>query len=740
MNSSLDHETASIAAVYRADLAWLDRLIEREILRLRAHYELTLDELRGLYISDHQVDELLRERLPDDNAAGPVQRLTDAACGLRAQRRADTPLASLAHRLELSGADADLLLLALAPELDIKYETLYAYLNNDITRKQLTVDLARRLLRDAGAQNGPVAVSPGDRPFQVGLCEAIDPGEGRSMLATGIWLTPPAARFLLGVPVQDPRLPDGIRPLAMSTLDDDDGLLSEAARHAVAQFGERHPPQPGLVVCTGEAALEQLAAVRRYAASHDHLVLTVPLAALAREGNWPQTRDRIRTLALLATAVVMVFDDLDAFPREPAPLLQLSRQVRELAASGVPVVWAVSPGTAWTEGVVDLPFVEFVLPDADSQARAASWRNALSLHGISTDPAIIDILAERFTLPCSRITAAAHAALDFSRNDAQDDVQACLWQAARRHSGQSLAQLATLIIKPHTWKQLVLPEATLRQVEEIASSIAQRERVFRRWCMAERTGRGNGLMVMFTGSSGTGKTMTAAVIANDLGLDLYGIDLASVVSKYIGETEKNLDRIFQAARRSNAMLFFDEADALLGKRSEVKDAHDRYANIEVAYLLQKMEEHDGVVILASNMAKNLDQAFARRMHYVVEFPRPDAQMRERLWRGMFPSQAPLSDEVDFTFLAQQFDTSGGEIQTIALDAAFLASAEGDAIDMSHLVRAIARQQLKQGNPGSMSSFKQYHALARRGSMGQQGCTGAGPAPSPNGLLVHNKGL
>ncbi|MFZ5509197.1 MAG: ATP-binding protein [Pseudomonadota bacterium] len=698
---------------YGADLAWLDRLIEREILRLRAHYELSLDELRGLYISDCQVDELLRQRLPQDpSSPGPLQHLTEQALALRAARRGDTPLVELARRFDLSPGETDLLLLALAPELDLKYETLYAYLNNDITRRHLTADLALRLLRDSGVAADRALAAPGSRLFEAGLMETVDCGERRALLAQGLALAPPAALFLLGLPPADPRLPAGIRILGAPAPDEEE-ILSTRARAAVAALAQHHPPQPGLMVCTGEAAAEQLAAARLYGARHGHAVLAVPLAALAADGVWPQTCARLSALSRLARALVVLFDEMDAFPREPAALLQLARQVRELAA-GVPLVWAVPPDAPWAAAVADLPFVELVLPGAEAEERAASWRDVLARWGVAVEAETVDALAERFVLPCSRIAVAAHSALKLARGGSPEELHAALWQAARRHSGQALAQLAPRVVKPHTWQQLVLPEATLRQVREIAAAIAQRGRVYRRWRMASRTGRADGLMALFTGASGTGKTMTAAVIANDLGLELYRIDLASVVSKYIGETEKNLDRIFHAARRSNAMLFFDEADALLGKRSEVKDAHDRYANIEVAYLLQKMEEHDGVVILASNLPKNMDQAFARRMHYVVEFPRPDAQLRERLWRGMFPREAPLAPDVDFRFLAEQFETSGGEIQTIALDAAFLASAEGSAIAMAHLVKAMARHQLKQGNPGGMGEFKQYHAMARRG--------------------------
>ncbi len=216
-------------------------------------------------------------------------------------------------------------------------------------------------------------------------------------------------------------------------------------------------------------------------------------------------------------------------------------------------------------------------------------------------------------------------------------------------------------------------------------------------------GRGNsqGLAALFSGGSGTGKTMSAAIIAAEIGLDLWRIDLAAIVSKYIGETEKNLDRLFSAAGTANAILFFDEADALFGKRSEVKDSHDRYANIEIAYLLQRLEDHDGVVILASNLSRNLDTAFLRRLPFVVDFPLPDAAGRAALWRMALPRQAPLCPKVDFAELARRFELSGGDIRIAALEAAFLAAARGSRIDQDALDTAIRRQLMKRGQlPGT----------------------------------------
>jgi SpoVK/Ycf46/Vps4 family AAA+-type ATPase len=204
--------------------------------------------------------------------------------------------------------------------------------------------------------------------------------------------------------------------------------------------------------------------------------------------------------------------------------------------------------------------------------------------------------------------------------------------------------------------------------------------------------------------------MTAGVIGNHLGLDVFRIDLSGVVSKYIGETEKNLDRVFAAARGSQSILFFDEADALFGKRSEVQDAHDRYANIEVAYLLQKFEDHNGPVILATNLRRNIDDAFSRRLHCVVEFPAPDEQLRLKLWLKIFPRQTPLAADIDFRFVASHFQLTGGDIRNVALDAAFLAAQDGGVVTMRELASALNRQLLKQGKAPSISDFKQYHAL------------------------------
>jgi SpoVK/Ycf46/Vps4 family AAA+-type ATPase len=231
--------------------------------------------------------------------------------------------------------------------------------------------------------------------------------------------------------------------------------------------------------------------------------------------------------------------------------------------------------------------------------------------------------------------------------------------------------------------------------------------VYDEWGFDRKLALGKGLTILFSGSSGTGKTMAADIIAGELGLNLYKIDLSTVVSKYIGETEKNLSLVFQEAESSHSVLFFDEADALFGKRSDVKDAHDRYANIETGYLLQRMEEYEGIVILATNLQKNMDDAFIRRLQFSINFPSPNERDRLRIWKRVFPDTSPLDSQLNLSYIAGQFELSGGNIRNIALASAFLAADDGRLITRPHLIHAIRREYQKIGRIITEQDFEGY---------------------------------
>jgi hypothetical protein len=282
-----------------------------------------------------------------------------------------------------------------------------------------------------------------------------------------------------------------------------------------------------------------------------------------------------------------------------------------------------------------------------------------------------------------------------------------LEHACRAVAGPPASSLARRIQLKHRWSDLVLPGPQIEQLSAICSQAKHASIVYGEWRFEHKLSLGRGLNAMFTGQPGTGKTMAAEVIAADLGVDLLKIDLSQIVSKYIGETEKNLRELFDSAASANAILFFDEADALLGKRSDVRDAHDRYANTETAYLLQKMEEYPGITILATNLRQNMDAAFTRRMRFIVDFPFPEDEDRLRIWRSVFPPEVPLGPDVDLPSLARQFRLAGGSIRNVALAAAFLAAEQHHPVSMRHLMRATMRELQKMGRLVNEEEHRRY---------------------------------
>jgi len=348
--------------------------------------------------------------------------------------------------------------------------------------------------------------------------------------------------------------------------------------------------------------------------------------------------------------------------------------------------------------------VQFRVPDFVQ--RRNCWEANLSRRSVVLDAGVVDSLAGSFRLTSSEIETAVTAAIDRAHwraaEQSVDDPLGAqptgqdLFASARARSSHNLGRFARKIELKYEWADLVLPGDQLTQLGEICSRYRHQHVVYGNWGFGRKLSLGRGLNALFSGHPGTGKTMAAEVIANQLLLDLYKIDLSQVVSKYIGETEKSLNSIFQEAQASNAILFFDEADALFGKRSEVKDAHDRYANIEVSYLLQKMEEYDGIAILATNLRKNIDEAFLRRMQFIIDFPFPDEDERRRIWEGVFPREAPIAGDVNFGFLARTVRLAGGNLKNIALAAAFFAAGDGGVIRKEHLTNATRREYQKLG--------------------------------------------
>ncbi len=399
-----------------------------------------------------------------------------------------------------------------------------------------------------------------------------------------------------------------------------------------------------------------------------------------------------REAALGGSALLLDGDDLDA--ADTARALAVTRLLERTRGALL-----LACRERWR--TLQRPVLTFDVRKPSAGEQRALWQSALG----PTAPSLngkVEALISQFDLGAPTIRAACAEALGppaRSGDHAQgppEDFGDGLWDACRVQARARLDHLAQRLEPAAAWDDLVLPGPQLQTLRALAVHVRRRSRVYDDWGFAAKCARGLGISALFEGASGTGKTLAAEVLAGELRLDLYRIDLSQVVSKYIGETEKNLRRVFDAAEEGGAVLLFDEADALFGKRSEVKDSHDRYANIEISYLLQRMEGYRGLAILTTNMKEALDAAFLRRLRFVVSFPFPDAGQRAEIWRRVFPRQAPTR-ELDMVKLAR-LNVAGGNIRNIALSAAFLAAEAGEPVDMAHLSRAARAEYAKLERP------------------------------------------
>ncbi len=691
----------------------------------------TEEAFLGLFLSEPEVDALLASLRADPTpgngaapVADPLQELTaaiDARAAAMAERLRATaaPLRprTLARRFDLSALELALLLLLLAPEVDSRYARAYAYLQDDVARRWLTPDLALRLLAgtDPADPAGRALFLPASPLLRHRLVRldgaASDPSP--PLLDRRLKLDDRIVEYLLEGDPLEPRL-EGLLSLAppgpaLAALPIDPAVAT-ALGHLLAAWREDHDgPKPAFFWGPSGSG-RRLAAGALATALDRPLVLLDGAALAADEAALPERLVLARREARLRDGLLYV-DRLEAL--SPA-----GRDV-VLAALGPEMILAAT--AAWSFVARERPPFVLHFPVPDAGRRRALWSARLNGHapGSAGKPSIARVpaeLADRFRLTPGQIAGALAAARQHAclrDGPGATPTAADLFEGARRQSNPGLDRLAMPVVSPYGWDDLVLPPAQMAQLRAIEAQVRHAGRVYDDWGFGRRLDGGRGLAVLFSGLSGTGKTMTAGILARSLGLDLYKIDLAGVVSKYIGETEKNLSVIFAEAATANAILFFDEADALFGKRSEVRDAHDRYANIEISYLLQRMETYEGISILATNLSQNIDDAFTRRLSAVVAFPVPDAADRERIWRGLFPPEAPLAGDVDFAFLAGQFELTGGHIRNCVLAAAFLAASAGEEVGMDHLVQAVARELEKLGRPLTRAAFADYYGLARQ---------------------------
>jgi len=681
-------------------------------LRLRLAVEALRDEMtvratdpfRGLYVSEADVDTLLATDEPMDAA----RQLLGGEAGDVAPR-----VAHLAKVFELNAFEQEVLLICLAPELDLRYERLFAYLQDDVTRKRPTVDLIMRLLDGTieGRLQIRQSLSPDGKLFRERLLALGDEAAGQwPLLSRPLRLDDRVASYLLGSDIRDLRVEHCTRLYAPPDAAAREDLPLPIETQLVHHLCLLPPagPRQAVIYLQGMAAAGKVAIARTACSRAERTLLLVDADVLLTNAQATTLLALVVHEALLRDAVLAITDVGRLLSQQPEVLPVRTLLKRLVTDYRLTVI--LLGEQYWEPALLfdDTNAFRIEVPVPARLSALGAWTHEL---GAVLPAGVIHDMASRYRLDPTAIHAVARAAksrADWRGEDQirPDDVRA----AARAVAAPDLAGLARRLETRYRWDDIVLPHDAGLQLRELSQRARNQSKVFEAWGFGQKLVRRSGITALFVGQPGTGKTMAAEVIANDLDLDLYRIDLSSVVSKYIGETEKNLERIFQAADLGDAVLLFDEADALFGKRSEVRDAHDRYANVEIAYLLQRLEAYEGMVILTTNMRGNIDEAFLRRLDSVLEFPFPEELERLKIWRQSFPLDAPVHTDVDLPFLARKFRLAGGHIRNIVVGAAYLAANDSDTIGMRHIARATRREYQKIGKLVADSDFEQYFSL------------------------------
>ncbi|WP_433555642.1 ATP-binding protein [Pseudonocardia xinjiangensis] len=631
------------------------------------------DPLRGLYLPPEVALQWAHRPSPGSDAADAEDDGYPEA--LEPTEAPEDRLTGLAHRFMLPALDVHLLLAALAPDVDRRFEPLYGYLNDDVSRRRVTVSVALELIglaphhRSARARMHPAA------PLLHGGLMTVEDDRERPLPGRTLRVPERVIAYLLGDDVLDSELLDTVRqapPLPAATGPEPNAFEARLAKllpdASVVVHLREHRPGTGVAVAV--AALQHAGrTVLRFdlPSPTDSAEAVDLIPALVREA-------RLREAALV----------ISPLPEQPAAVM------RALEHVDVPVV-LVDPrpfDPHWSPSATAVLSLD--LPPG-GLASTQLWAEEL---GEADVPDLAAAVAP-FRLGPDQVRRAVRSARALAALDSAPLSRVHIQHGARQQSAPLLNQHARQVQPEVGWPDLVLPDEPLQQLHELVVRARQRERVLREWRLRPGGGRGRGVVALFAGDSGTGKTLSAEVVAGELGVVLYVVELSSVVDKYIGETEKNLERIFAEADRTDSVLLFDEADAIFGKRSEVKDSHDRYANMESAFLLQRLESFDGIALLTTNLRANIDEAFTRRLDLIVDFPFPDPALRTQLWRQCL-THAPCLPDLDLAVLGDRYELSGGGIRSAAVTAAYLAAGRGEPISDDDVLIGAQREYQKMG--------------------------------------------
>lgn len=717
-----------------AELGRIELLIQNKLRNSRRDNGSTNNQLQGLYISEKEIDNIVKtasymkeEETPSSQEPDHLH-LVDSLNQLKKDisvkeeesiRRGITLRLGVLKRLfQLSAFDIDVILVCLLPEINLKYQQVYAYLQDDVTQKSPKVNLVLELLceslpemlshRKAFLPDAPLTK---DQIIHLYEDRYLKP---TPLLDKSLQIDERIISYLLEINQTDSRLLP-FTQLMIPRLSLDEIVLPEETRQFFSTLVMQCEKAP---VCHlyGDNGTGKKATAEAVCLEMDIPILDVDLNRISIKEEKLDTLIPVIFREGLLQNAALYLDGFDMLLQDGEGNINAGNNLLG-GLMKYPQWIFVASNQEWRpkETWQDRPFVSIEFPVPSYTLRKQLWEKYWDENTATENDVDLGDFASKFRLTGGQIHNISINARNLARlrkSEHQSLTGQDIASLCRNESREILNNMARKIQPKYRWKDIILPPDLYEQLQEIHSCVQHYYRVYSDWGFDKKLSLGKGLHVLFSGPSGTGKTMAAEILAHELQLDLYKIDVSQVVSKYIGETEKNLDRIFKEGQTSNSILFFDEADAIFGKRSEVKDAHDRYANIEIAYLLQKMDEYEGMVILATNLRKNIDEAFSRRMHFTLEFPIPEEADRNRIWSSIFPPEAPLDNDIDFAFIARQFRITGGNIKNIALSAAFLAAQNGNIINMNSIIRATKREYQKLGKLCTEDEFAEYIDLVK----------------------------
>jgi AAA+ superfamily predicted ATPase len=611
------------------------------------------------------------------------------------------PLEHIVKVFGLSSYEKFCTVMGLAIELDRKYEKVFGYLHDNVAEKLPTIGLAADVYRMFAGGGKDLDVLVPSSAFSKYILDGKQENDSLSRLSRPVRLNGKIYDFLTGKGFEDysahpcfrVEYPDELPELRM------DREAQERIRSVLDNLAAKSRKDKTALFIYGPPGAGKRLQVR-HAAVHLNMPLVWLDGAVLRK-DFKKLEEHLKNVlrsSILYQGILCLynFDALSADTEEEA-LAYYEEEILDKLADNVDVLFVLS-SKEWkrSSGSSTYTFVNFRLELPDDAKRLELWRKLAE--GQKLDAAVdLAELSNKFHFTTGVIEKALHEAV-FEADTCADGIvdKDILYRACIQQSAHNIEKKATKVRPAFTWEDLILPEEQKRLLFDACNHIRYKHVVFNQWGFDKKLPYGRGLGIIFYGPPGTGKTMGAQVLANELRLEIYRIDLSQIVSKYIGETEKNLREIFDEASRTSAILFFDEADSLFGKRAEVKDAQDRYANLETSYLLQKMEEYEGITILATNLLQNFDEAYRRRFKFMINFPMPDVKNRRKLWENIFPQKLPMDPEVDLDFLANKFELSGSNIKNIAVAASFLAAGEGSPLKMMHLIKALKNEMTKAG--------------------------------------------